>query len=363
MSDSRLKYILQMGAWIVGAVVLLSFFSPPSIADRQTSDSANPILKGDNSGNSDITPRLRSSSATDLSLERQCAPRYEGCNLKSDVGIPTVLISQGRSGSSAIWDIMSGLVSPSVQVVREDPGHGPDMITRFMTDKETSGHCWLVNVLCKYQLNLVDSLETKPDDNGLPPLYGTKWKPYLPGFNMTAARAALKWIANEAPYVKVVYSERNPLDVQFSRIKHAIDVGAHCEVTDVECIARHQQVAAHTHIPIETLLSDLEDIAGTSRKAREIMDRLHVPHVVIDYEKLFFDDTADEWKRTVDFLLEDGNGKQQRKRRFNDITQETVKSVMQFASTSSGNRSASVANYDEVVKTLLETKFEPLLYK
>ena len=349
------------------------------------------------SSSSSLTAQERSSSSSS-SVEQQCAPKYPRCDLQNTtVGIPTVLISLGRSGSSAIWDIMSGLVSPSVRIVREDVGHGPYPIQQFMKKQQQqhqqhegseSGHCWLVNILCKYHTKLLasSSLDNNNDKDEnddavvvFPPLYGTKWKPFQPSFNMRAARAALAWLAT-APHVKVVYSERNPLDVHFSKVKHHSQKAtpAHCSASDSECIAKHQQVAQGTEIPIATLLSDLECIVSDNRKARDSLQTWQVPHVSIQYEKLFYDPTANEWEKTVDFLLsltvdkknnQNKNAvqqrpeqqEQQRRRRFPHITRSTVQSVMQFASTNSGNRNSTVANYEEVVQTLRGSQFEGLL--
>ena len=136
---------------------------------------------------------------------------WQRCDLSDDRwGVPVVLISFGRSGSSITWETMSNLASERGQPAREDIGGSSTSASKELNSikREEHGKCWLERILCRHQYNNRAAIQ---EGEGKAEIIGTKWKPFLKAFNHTKSREALEWLAGN-PHIKVILNERNFLD-------------------------------------------------------------------------------------------------------------------------------------------------------
>ena len=136
---------------------------------------------------------------------------WQRCDLSDDRwGVPVVLISFGRSGSSITWETMSNLASERGQPAREDIGGSSTSASKELNSikPEEHGKCWLERILCRHQFNNRAAIQR---GEGKAEIIGTKWKPFLKAFNHTKSREALEWLAGN-PYIKVIFNDRNFLD-------------------------------------------------------------------------------------------------------------------------------------------------------
>lgn len=136
---------------------------------------------------------------------------YHRCDLSDDRwGVPVILLSFGRSGSSITWETMGNLASARGQPAREDIGGSSSSATKELNSikPEEHGKCWLERIMCRHQYNNRWAIQR---GEGKAEIIGTKWKPFLKAFNHTKSREALEWLAGN-PHIKVIFNERNFLD-------------------------------------------------------------------------------------------------------------------------------------------------------
>lgn len=144
------------------------------------------------------------------------------------------------------------------------------------------------------------------------------------------------------------------LDVSVSRYKHEVfgDLNSHCK-SDT-CAANH--TATSLAMPTDTLVGFLTTLDhGRVYVARQL-DVFRVPHVEVKYEKLYYAPTAHEWKRLLRFV-----GVNFSKNQDNNLTMKQVEQHMHYVATHPPVRNVTLTNYDEIVKNLKGTKWEPLL--
>ena len=269
-------------------------------------------------------------------------------------GTPTILISLGRSGSSATWQLMSGMTGNYTFRATEDTGSSTESSVHLFTEvlePDSDGKCWIQDFLCRHQRdNRVRA------EGGLPTagLYGFKWKPYASTFGSMKSIEALRWLSRN-PHVKVVVNRRNPLDVIISRYKHRDRrVAAHCAVGDVDCSELHRNAKPTLSTKRGRLVNLIGDIIEESDNADRLLDDLRVPHVDVSYERLYLaPDIAVEWRRLFSFL---GVGRSDE-----GLTSTDLISRMEHQATSDRSIRGKVRNYEEVEEILRGTEYEKFL--
>lgn len=286
---------------------------------------------------------------------RDCGIIDGSCNLVDLTwGTPTILISLGRSGSSATWQLMSAMTGNYTFQATEDTGSSTGQSVNIFNNvfnQTLDGKCWIQQLLCIHQ---DDSRRRMEEGLSMAGLYGFKWKPYFATFGLENSVEALRWLSRN-PHVKVVHNRRNPLDVLVSRYKHKDrGVRAHCEVGDNECLALHRNAKPMLPTRKGRLIIILKDLEEESKHADRLLDELHVPHVDVSYEELYFSrDIAVEWRRLFSFL---GVGPSD-----DMLTSSELVAHMEHASTSSLSFREKILNYEEVVETVRGTEYEMYL--
>ena len=279
------------------------------------------------------------------------------CNLHdTTLGTPTILISFGRSGSSATWQLMSAMTGNYTFEATEDTGSSTEKslyIFNNIFNQSLHGKCWIQQLLCTHQYH---NRQRRDDGQSIAGIYGFKWKPYLVTFGSNKSIEALQWLSHN-PHVKVVNNRRNPLDVIISRYKHEDrSVRSHCTVGDDDCLNKHKSAKPTLPTRKGRLINILENLEEETNHADRLLNECNVPHIDVSYEKLYTSyDIAIEWKRLFIFL---GVGP------MNDqLTSKELIANMEHAATSSLSCRDKVQNYDEVVNILHGTEYEKYLLK
>jgi len=293
---------------------------------------------------------------TDPRTEEVKSDETWGCDqLIRDGPLPVVLISMGRSGSSAIWQTMAALTGHGSQP-KELPGETPTETALFFETLANRGDFsgrWMFKYFYKNQKERIKLDQSEG-------IVGFKWKPY-PSFFSESAQKSLGASSKSCPQIKVVRSRRNALDVYLSQEKHSNDsidkIPAHCKPDNFKCIEKHYARETGMNIFVPHLLSRMEDFVRLEDQVDENLDALGIPHVNVSYELLFSDDenvVVDEWDRVFKFL-EIGPTKG------NGLSAVLIRNAPGMAVTSTHSHKDMIANYEEVRSALSNTPFETLL--
>ena len=276
---------------------------------------------------------------------------WHGCDLtEMYYGIPVILISFGRSGSTVTWDTMTSLASPRRgQKSAESTGRSIDTSLEPLVNMNQTEHgkCWIERILCDHQ---EDNRKLTKQGKGKSKIIGTKWKPFLVAFNHTKAREALEWIA-DMPFIKVVYSERNPLDITISRYKHiAYDVPSHC--FGLDCKKEHESHNKDLVLPFDYMWESMTNLTEETAAVKEILDEFGVERVEVSYERLYYSQSAKEWMKIFRYL---GVGPRQ------NLTKAEVLKNIEHVETHPKSREDAIANYVQVEAALNETDMKKYL--
>mmetsp|Transcript_7545 Transcript_7545/g.10957 ORF Transcript_7545/g.10957 Transcript_7545/m.10957 type:complete len:335 (-) Transcript_7545:3053-4057(-) len=266
-------------------------------------------------------------------------------NGKSTAPVPVILISRGRSGSSSTWQVMSNLTGYMTSSI-EYTGSNTKQATYFFNEivgayEALQNGNWILDYMCAAQ-------EKYPSAG----IVGFKWKPYIdPSFHGEFINS-LKLLAFKQQ-VKVVRLRRNILDVTISTEKHRrFEADAHCKKDEADCIKQH--LGIKFKLPTKWLFHKLERLSEEEDEVDWLLDELGVPHVKVNYEKLYNNETdVNEWIRIFNFL---GVGPTK------GLSREQVINAQEHASTHSPRHSDMLQNYEEVRNVLVGTKFERLLH-
>jgi hypothetical protein len=312
----------------------------------------------------DITEKMKEAARRDL---LDCGIIVDGndttggtsssrsCDLIDDKwGTPTILISLGRSGSSATWQIMSGMTGNHTFRATEDTGSSTEKSNRLFDDfleNETDGKCWIQDFLCRHQ---EENRDRERDGLPMAGLYGFKWKPYASTFGSIRSIEALDWLSRN-PHVRVVHNVRNPLDVIISRYKHRDrSVAAHCGVGDDACSESHRNAKPTLSTKKGRLMHLIDEIIEETNNADRLLGLHRVPHVDVSYERLYLvDDIAVEWRRLFSFL---GVGLSDER-----LTSADLIARMEHQATSDRSIRGKIRNYEEVEEILRGTEYEIFL--
>jgi len=282
------------------------------------------------------------------------------CNLKSsaETPIPVIYSSFGRSGSSSTWQVISRLTGHCFEIQEYTGEHSKDAAEFFSRIKPGNNGNWILGYLCNQQIRYA----------GKGGIIGFKWKPNKPSVYNKASLDGLRMIAHytdppyeDNPQIKIISSTRNPLDVILSRIKHyRMDESInehmrvpHCMLNDTKCIEEHKKFGIGLHVPMENLMITLKKMRKDGRKFNKLLLKMNVPHIKVSYEKLFYGDNVDEWKRIFLFL---GRGP------VHNLSRNLVEKAMEHVGTSSPFHNVTISNYEEVRDMLIGTNFERLLH-
>lgn len=253
-----------------------------------------------------------------------------------------IVMSKGRSGSGFIDDILARVVieRPYFTLVELLGANGREMST-------------VEDPLDKIQRNLC------PPEGSKSPYTAFKWKPYYwEGEYMDA----LRWVA--ARKIPVLYSKRNPLDVQLSiKINHMIDKKedekrkSHCKANDAACVDQHMRNQLVT-VDTSGLVTDLERETDSDDRVKSILEENKVNFMDVEYEHLTVEHSSNAtvlraWIEVFEFIAP------QREWRDGRINMRRLKSSI--ASTTSPWHHDKIRNYDKVQATLRGTRFAKLL--
>jgi hypothetical protein len=280
---------------------------------------------------------------------------WHNCDLTEKYwGVPTILISMGRSGSTVTWDTMTALASPR-RGQKASESTGGSLIASVgaleSIGDDEHGKCWMHRILCDHQQE--NRVLTK-QGVGKSKLYGTKWKPFIQAFNHTKSREALQWIA-QTPIIKVIYNERDPLDITISRWKHIVyenvDAPSHC--FREKCAESVIEMGKELRLDLDFMMQSMSNLTKELDDVRSILDALHVDRVTVSYERLFYANHAEEWNRLLAHLGAGGV-------RSNFTKAEVAAEITHFE-THARTREDAIANYDEVAEALRGTPYEGYL--
>lgn len=301
-----------------------------------------------------------------------CANLVPDCDLTDPTwGIPTILLSFGRSGSTVTWDTLAGLSrssmnntaksSSSFQRSTEDLGKSMQATVKFFDTipNHQHGKCALERILCTRQAESKQRIlkESQTRNNTfLPGIYGSKWKPFLESFGHAKSRQALQWVAAQQGRIKVVYNRRNLLDVYLSKIKHeAMQLPAHCDQGNTACVEKHVAAEHSLVVPTDSRLEELEHWEHATNQTLALLNAYHVDMIQVQYEKLYYSDNLDEWNRLWSYIWD--NDKQEP----HVLTKTDVLAHLNYAATSASSHPDKMANYQEVKAVLQGTRFAKYL--
>ena len=155
------------------------------------------------------------------------------------------------------------------------------------------------------------------------------------------------------PEIKIVFNERNPLDVSISKIKHDYLDGLPNHCRDIECQEQAALYWGNFSVPIEQLEKSLKKSKNIANVIGKVMQ--NVTYLPVSYEDLYYSDhMVEEWQRVMRFVGRDDVAQ--------NLTLDFIKSKITHIATHPPDRSENIANYDEVKKSLTGTEFEKLLY-
>ncbi len=255
----------------------------------------------------------------------------------SNETVPVLLITKGRAGSTSTWMTLASLMGGGCPA-KEHTGSDPTAQRQFFSRHKTGN--WLPALLCMQQ---------KRYKKGI---VGTKWKPFYNLSEFASSRSALEMV-RENPAIKVVLSQRNPLDVKISGIKHSRSkLPSHCAKLNKKCLNEHFSASTGITLNISTLMKELEIESAVDERIDSELHSLGIPHVQVTYEELYFADSAVAWQRILEFLG----------RPSPSLTMTAVHKKMVTAATSNSKHSITLANYEDVRALLAGSKFERLLH-
>jgi len=290
-------------------------------------------------------------------VEKQC--------FKSSEPMPVILMSSGRSGSSAIWQLMCEAAQIARRGSTEDlAGHE----RRACGGREQFSATKQFGNASNIAAQKAFSARLSPSDNGKwavkelrrlqmehsgAPLVGFKWKPYLlePSF---FASALAKIARCHSPTIKVVRNRRNALDVVLSNEKHAANqqLAPHCDASDQPCLQLAARASTGIMIHADTLLEKMREKTRHNDYVDTLLREVGISHVNLDYDRLFYSDRSDEeWKKLLHFLGMDPSL----------VTLDEVQKSVGMAPTNPHNHTISIGNYGAVRDVLMGTEFESLL--
>lgn len=272
------------------------------------------------------------------------------CDLRErELGIPTILITFGRSGSSVTWDTVASLASDGhgqkgVEATGSGAGQSMKVLTRYPYEH---GKCWLERILCDLQ---GANRRKKENRKKISTIYGTKWKVAGGPFSHRKTLEALQWVAANS-HIKIIHLTRNMLDVTISRYKHETHttLNAHCVRED----CAEQQIVRNMILPLNYLWTSLRGMKDSLRVVAQQLNVSGASYVDVTYEQLYYASNANEWMRVFEFI-----GLESLSR---NLTLQAVQERTKLKATHPENRTESLANHDEIIEALRGTEFEDLL--
>ena len=161
----------------------------------------------------------------------------------------------------------------------------------------------------------------------------------------------VEWLS-VSPHIKVIHNTRNLLDIAVSRYKHGLYNGklsSHClDETCAENVTHSNLV-----MPVDKVLASLTVLEHGRAYVKRQLDAFQVPRVDVQYEKLYYAPTADEWKRLLHFVEVD--------KPTENLTMANVRDHMHYVATHAPVRNQTLGNYDEIAEALMGTAFEKCL--
>lgn len=320
------------------------------------------------------------------------------CLNKPSKAPPIILMSRGRSGSTAIWQMLSDLTKDPNQEkskgwrqrrTLEYPGSNVKGNLYFfdttigaeekleIEDENNVGHIlrksgaeknevpgkgnsehgeWLVNYVCRLR-------KERPLD-----LVGFKWKPNFDQFvERKEARESMQLLASlastaagveKSPPILIVRSRRNVIDVRLSGLKHKknSEVLSQCRKGDEECLKKNKAKLFVDNVP--QLYRAVFKQWNEENLLDEMLDALKVPYISTSYDTLFYPDKISdgeaEWNRLIQFVQPS----------LPNFTWEEIQNSMEFTPTKSvRDHDELIENWEDVYKAFQGTEIEHLFRK
>lgn len=258
------------------------------------------------------------------------------CNISKSI----IVMSEGRSGSSYICDIISANL---------DPHHHPRITTEILGSNDGQMKA------LSFPLKTIENQLCPSTAGNSSPYRGFKWKPVYWG---DAYLEALQWVAYHR--IPVVYNTRNPIDTFMSALKHQHEANghlrAHCKAGDSACVSMHLG-DQRQHVDPSQLLENVTQTTCRHTGVRSLLKEMHVRHLVVSYEELSADHADNAtlvraWRDVFEFI--DSVTPWGRR-----ITPGSLKASI--VATSSIHHRDKIENYDEVEAALRGTPFAGLL--
>jgi hypothetical protein len=219
------------------------------------------------------------------------------------------------------------------------------------------GKCALERLLCARQNENREAIVSakKSGQVGGSGIYGTKWKPYLESFAHPKSQESLEWLASQ-PHIKVIFNQRNLLDVYLSQYKHQSTTGvpAHCHEGNVECLQKHLEAERSLIVPTDSLLQQLEHWEHAAAQTLALLESSHVDVAHVQYESLFYSETANEWIKALLHLEVPAA-------LYEKLDMDRVRASMDHVATSSASHAEKMSNYEAVKAALMDTQFAKYL--
>mmetsp|Transcript_428 Transcript_428/g.456 ORF Transcript_428/g.456 Transcript_428/m.456 type:complete len:367 (+) Transcript_428:171-1271(+) len=274
--------------------------------------------------------------------------------------VPLILMALGRSGSSVTWDTISTLLGSTTKASEITGGNEKKALAFFdKLSNEPAGKAWAIERLCQIQKF---NMESKED----PVISGFQWKPYRATLKHELGRGALEEIAKfNDPPIKIIFLQRNPLDRLISNRRHKgrqHSGEAHCPIDDVECIDKQKEYAKGIILPTgKELFKSIKDGLNIDQLSRDYLSTIGVKHIAVSYEKLYNvkGNRTQEWERIFDFLERSPKDFPNYK---DHLSMDDIESAFATAPTSLKSHKETIANYEDVNRTLTWFGWEYLLH-
>jgi hypothetical protein len=322
---------------------------------------------------------------TDYSYNTSNFSLIESC-LNPEGPIPVVLMSLGRSGTDATWQILKALTGTKMKAIEIVGGNEEETLDFFrsLEGLQTEADTWALDETYDWRKkgggtksvrgfyfhtkdfcaegNCIDGkwifkwfCEEQQRHKDIGGLVGFKWKAYMSALRTEPAHNALKLIAelgvSNTP-IRVIRSRRNPFDVYLSELKHSMqeDLPDHCKADDEDCMQKHASI--QLVVPVDEMFEWLQNTFDEENEIDALLSEMGIRTVHVEYDDLYYSRTEQEglteWNKLFKFL-----GQR------HDWTWGDIEGAAGLKpTTKSRSHKVMIENFDAVFQRLKGTKLE-----
>ena len=270
---------------------------------------------------------------------------------------PFIYFSAGKSGSSAVWTILSNLTGGENNAREWIGGNNAEMKEFYenVLVGPNESYDWITQHLCRLQH------EYNPTSG----IVGFKWKPYTQMDHKYTTMGLRLAQLQDTPRIRAVYLRRNILDriastrKRLVMIKETGHVSGHCRKSFDEekfkrCMEEVKKYEQSIALPTgKELIKLVRTEDNQYSKVVSLLDSIGIEHMDLSYGKLFDANNTDEWIRAFKFL---GKGPTE------NLSMEEVQEAAGQVRTNFVPRSERITNFQDVVATLEGTEYAHYLY-